>query len=259
MSGAGRVEVIEGVIGVGKSTLARSLLHWSDAVFGVGVRVVMILENIDPTLLQNFLKDQAAMAFGFQMYAACARLETMRQAEALAREGNIVLVDRGLLGDATFARMHRENNNISLEQWQSYCSIIYRAYPQFAEALRNQFPAEQDGANAGGHSRTQRLIANYTRDQDSQTVPIDVVYLRAPPEIAFERMKTRSIQAEVDGYTLPYFKHLGSLHDAMLRAYDSTIEIDFSAPLRTDESTGLLSESDTVQFWHQVQAIAGRK
>jgi deoxyadenosine/deoxycytidine kinase len=254
MSIIGRVEVIEGVIGVGKSTLARSLLHWSNAVFGVGAPVVMILEDINSTLLRNFLKNPAEMAFGFQMYAACARLETMRQAEALAREGNIVLVDRGLLGDATFARMHLENNNISPAQWQSYCSIIYRAYPRFAEAFCNQFPAEQDDASAGGHARTQRLIANYARDRDSQAVPIDVVYLHASPEIAFERMKTRSIQAEVDGYTLPYFEHLGSLHDAILRDYAPTIEIDFSAPLRIDESTGLLSESDTMQFWQQVKA-----
>jgi hypothetical protein len=250
----GRVVVLEGVIGVGKSTLSRSLLHWATPVFGAGARVVVILENIDATLLQNFLNDQASMAFGFQMYAACARLETMRQAEELARQGNIVLVDRGLLGDATFARMHKENNNISQAQWQSYCSIIYRAYPQFAEALRGQFPTERTAAAAGGHARAQRLLANYARPQDGVVVPIDVVYMQAPPNVAFERMKTRSIQAEVDGYTLAYFEHLGSLHDAMLRAYGATIELDFSAPLRVDEATGLLSQEDTVAFWQRISA-----
>jgi deoxyadenosine/deoxycytidine kinase len=255
MSAGGRVVVLEGVIGVGKSTLSRSLLHWAADVFGPEARVVVILENIDPTLLQNFLCDQAAMAFGFQMYAACARLETMREAEMLARQGNIVLVDRGLLGDATFARMHKENNNITQAQWQSYCSIIYRAYPQFAEALRGQFPAERTEAAAGGHARAQRLLANYARPQDSVAVPIDVVYLQAPPAVAFERMKRRSIQAEVDGYTLAYFEHLGSIHDTMLRAYAATIELDFSLPLRFDEPTGLLSKQDTAAFWLCIDSL----
>lgn len=252
MIGDGRVIVLEGLIGIGKSTLSRSLLHWATAVFGAGARVVLILENIDPTLLQNFLDDQLAMAFGFQMYAACARLETMRQAEALARQGNIVLVDRGLLGDATFARMHKENGNISPKQWQAYCSIMYHDYPRFAEALREQFPAESATMAAGGHARAQRLVANYERPDDTKHVQIEVVYLRAPASIAFERMKVRAIQAEVDGYSLGYFEHLGKLHDAMLRAYHKTIELDFSAPLCVDESTGLLSERDTVAFYRRI-------
>ena len=243
--------VLEGLIGIGKSTLSRSVHAWAGLMFGTAARVVVILEDIDPTLLQNFLDDQAAMAFGFQMYAACARLETMRQAEALARQGNIVLVDRGLLGDATFARMHKENNNISVKQWQSYCSIVYRAYPQFADALRGQFPTE-NAVVAGGHSRTQRLLASYDRSEDECEVRIDVVYLRAPPAVAFARMKERSIQAEVDGYKLAYFEHLGALHDEMLRAYDKTIEVDFSAPLRVDKQTGLLTLDDTIAFWRRI-------
>lgn len=250
----GRVVVLEGVIGVGKSTLSRSLLYWAKEVFGGEARVALILENIDPTLLQNFLDDQAAMAFGFQMYAACARLETMRQAESLARQGNIVLVDRGLLGDATFARMHKENGFISQKQWQSYCSIIYRDFPRFAEALRGQFPEESSQAAAGGHARARRMLANYDEADDEREVLVDVVYLRAPPDVAFERMRTRSIEAEVKGYKLPYFEHLGALHDAMLRSYKDLIEIDFSAPLRVNESTGLLYKQDTIQFWQSIRA-----
>lgn len=251
----GRVVVLEGVIGVGKSTLSRSLLHWAKEVFGAEARVVLILESIDPTLLQNFLDDQAAMAFGFQMYAACARLETMRQAETLARQGNIVLVDRGLLGDATFARMHKENGFISQKQWEAYCSVIYRDFPRFAEALRGQFP-EENAQAAGGHARAQRLLANYERPDDGREVQVDVVYLHAPPAVAFERMRTRSIEAEVKGYKLPYFEHLGTLHDAMLRAYKDLIEIDFSAPLRVNESTGLLYKQDTIQFWQSIRSRA---
>ena len=259
MSAGGRVVVLEGNIGVGKSSLSQSLLKWSAAVFGASARVVMILENIDDTMLKKFLENPKQMAFGFQMYAACARIETMREAERLARQGNIVLVDRGLLGDATFAKMHHENGYISDDQWACYASIMHHAYPAFAKHLRHQVVAagaDGDAVLKKTHVREQRLLANYARDEDggdaAVAVPIDVVYLRTLATVAFQRMQKRSIKDEVDGYTLDYFEHLGTLHDQMLRAYPSTIEIDFGANYDCD--SGCFSEHDTVQLWHLISS-----
>jgi deoxyadenosine/deoxycytidine kinase len=250
MTSTGRVVIIEGSIGIGKSTFCNSLLRWSSDVFK-GRQVVMILEDINNKILSEFLKDQNKMAFGFQMYAACARIATLREAESLARQGYIVLVDRGILGDSTFAKMHKQNGNISDSQWDCYVSIIRQAFPKFAVVGGESSEESQ----CEGHERHQRLVYSDSSTEASTSVPIDVIYLRAPAEISFERMKSRSIATEVDGYTLGYFEHLSQLHDAVLSEYPDTIELDFSADFQIDPATNCFGKKETVETWERIDAI----
>jgi len=107
----------EGNIGVGKSTLTRTL---SDLGFG-DLRV----EEVNEKLLSQFYAHPKQYGFTFQLYMLAHRLA---QANHIQRP---VVIDRGILGDSVFASVAHANGIISDTDYEIYLDMIkaHRPHP----------------------------------------------------------------------------------------------------------------------------------
>jgi deoxyadenosine/deoxycytidine kinase len=118
---------IEGVIGAGKTTLARTLGE------ALGMRVLEEPVDSNP-YLTLFYKDPKRWAYAMQIHLMGVRygMQQLAAYEAVSGTSNGVLLDRGLPGDRVFARLHTLENNISALEWETYqrwydimtCSLI---------------------------------------------------------------------------------------------------------------------------------------
>lgn len=119
--GKGKVLVVEGLIGVGKSTLGRSL---KDFLSKRGIDVVWMPEPINYKLLDLYISDKERYAFPFQVIVARERIQMYREASRLIEEGKIVIIDRGLPGDLAFAYMQKDKNFFTEKEFEVYQSLV---------------------------------------------------------------------------------------------------------------------------------------
>lgn len=117
----GGVYTIEGLIGVGKTTLGRSLERYLNEN---GLEAKFFPEYVNKELLSQYIKDMKRYAYAFQMVMLCKRIEIYRQAELFSRTGGISLIDRSIVGDMTFARMQMENGYFTPEEWAVYLNLV---------------------------------------------------------------------------------------------------------------------------------------
>jgi deoxyadenosine/deoxycytidine kinase len=120
---------IEGNIGAGKSTLIRYLkknLHSVDYTPVVYVDEPVeewstIRSADDKTMLELFYADPKRYAFSFQMMAYISRLANL---DTVVKENqhSVIVTERSLLTDYhVFAKMLRESNDITQEEYAIYC------------------------------------------------------------------------------------------------------------------------------------------
>lgn len=108
------INIIEGNIAVGKSTLARRIKK----MFGNRVKIV-IEPSINNKYLQDFYKDPKKYAFILQMYLHRIREAAYKEAIELSKSGKVhVFLDRSIYSDEVFAKVNKVNMND--EQWSSY-------------------------------------------------------------------------------------------------------------------------------------------
>lgn len=248
----GKIVIFDGSAAVGKSTLCYSLLSHSKEVIGTNAKVHVLLERPDAVFLNTYIREQKRYAFDFQVYMARNRIEVMRKAERLARLGHVVLVDRGLPGDLTFALMHRDKGNITAEQWSIYCNLLGDAYPRFlpASIVDPQVIAASHafagGAEAHGH------LSNCEVEFDEESpIATHIVYLKTSPEVAFKRLHDRGNAAEMSGYTLDHFRSLCAKYDHTMSFFTDVVEIDYDVELAVDKD-GLLCVADCLMIWNKV-------
>lgn len=201
----GKVVIVEGLIGSGKSTLVRTLKRRfsMNGLRSLYTRCVVLVEDIVPSLLDLYIGDMSKYAFSFQVIVARNRCEMMRAAVTEARQGAIVFIDRGLPGDIAFALMHRQENNISAEEYEVYKDMISDAHPEFVPF------ALQDRAK----KQNKKMAEN--------AVSIVILYLECQPEVAFARMLKRCNASEVAGYTLEYFERLTKSYNAIVDQFEA--------------------------------------
>ena len=128
MESKGRVIVVEGTIGVGKTTTMQKFEAFAARTnrrkeFG------FVWETVDQQLLDDFLSDQRKNAFDFQLHKLLERIRNLSAALYLAERGATVFVDRGLAGDRAFALCHHEAGNISdaqMEEYDKLCKVVGR-------------------------------------------------------------------------------------------------------------------------------------
>jgi len=247
----GCVMVVEGSISAGKSTLCQSILAHAEQLFGAGVHVDVLLESVDQTFLEAYIADKRRWAFDFQVYMARNRVETMRRAEQLAARGHIVIVDRGLPGDLTFARMHRTQGNFSDVEWSIYASVMRDAYPQFLPVSLFDGAGTDSGASTHATSAMMHMT-NYSSSARAAAHKADVciLYLKTTPECALRRLKQRADEAEVAGYSLDYFRQLCAAYDhtidAFRRSGHTRVAVyDHERDVTLEPASGLLSLDDT--------------
>lgn len=145
---------VEGIIGAGKTTLARILGK------ALGMRVLEEPVDSNP-YLERFYGDPKRWAYAMQIHLLAVRygMQQLAAYEAVSGTHNGVLLDRGLPGDRVFARLHTLEENISDLEWETY--------QRFYDIM------------------TCSLIP-----------PSMLIFLDVEPEIAHERVKERSRNAE---------------------------------------------------------------
>lgn len=189
----GMVIVLEGNVGVGKSTAG---IHLARYLRDLGLPARYIPEHVNPHLLGAFIEDMKRFAFTFQITMLELRRASYHLAEAYAKNGEIVILDRMVHGDLVFGRYQRDLGNITEEQ--------YRAYLQNVKDL--DFPS-----------------------------PSLVIYLRATPEKALERVNRRARDKE-SAYQLSYLRGIHDLYEEMIQAYPhSVLELDYNKDILVDE------------------------
>ena len=193
-------------------------------------RPIVFFKEYDNPMLPLYLKDQQRYAFPFQSVAMKERLNTHREAERLVNEGKCVVIDRGIPGDLAFALMQKDRGFFTEEEWMVYWKYVLE-------------------------------------HRDTKWKPDLVVYLECSPEQAFDRLKTRGNQDEINSYTLEYFQQLMASHEQAFKIYDEVtsqaspiLRIDWSKsePIRNGRSSspdklnisvdGVLPESSLDKF-----------
>lgn len=122
----GAIIVLEGLIGVGKSTLGESLYEY---LTSIGLDVVWFPEEIPEPLLSLYTESMNKYAFPFQVIVARDRKVVLTKAHELSRQGKIVLIDRCLLGDYAFGLMQKEKGFFNDEEFESYMKMISTNFP----------------------------------------------------------------------------------------------------------------------------------
>ena len=117
----GGIYIIEGIIGVGKTTLGTSLENYLN---NVGLQCKFYKEYFNEDLLNQFIGDMKKYSFFFQMMMVVKRIEIYKEAEEFSKLGGIAFIDRSLVGDMVFAEMHHKNGNISDDEWKIYNNFI---------------------------------------------------------------------------------------------------------------------------------------
>ena len=172
---------IEGNIGSGKSTLLERL----NEVCQLDPSICFIQEPVDiwntikdssgETILEKYYDDQHKYAFSFQMMAYITRLSVLRK--ALKGNYKVIFMERSIYTDsAVFAKMLFDDKKIE--------EIEYNIYTKWVYEFITDFP------------------------------PIKFIYVRAEPEISFERVIKRGRQGET--IPLEYLQNCHKYHEEWL-------------------------------------------
>jgi deoxyadenosine/deoxycytidine kinase len=116
----GKIIVIEGIIGAGKSELATAMYKYLKSH---GIDCQKYPEYVNTKLLSQFINNQPKYAYTFQLFMLNKRIETYNLAKEFIKTGGCAILDRSLLGDSTFAYMQHRAGNISDEEWAIYNDI----------------------------------------------------------------------------------------------------------------------------------------
>lgn len=115
---------IEGIIGAGKSTLAKEL----GQVLGENTLVLLEpdeQESKNP-YLADYYKDPARWAFVMQLHLLQARWRLHRLAQEHVGAGRgSAIVDRSAMGDTAFARLQYKMGYLSEREWKTYSSVYH--------------------------------------------------------------------------------------------------------------------------------------
>jgi deoxyadenosine/deoxycytidine kinase len=114
---SGRIFILEGLPGVGKTLFCSSMV-----VHDKNVKV--LAEWVDEKILQKYIVDMKKYASRFQFRIQNETMNRMREAVKLAKAGFTVFVDRGITGNRCFAELQHQNGLIS----QADIDIYRRAY-----------------------------------------------------------------------------------------------------------------------------------
>lgn len=162
----GSIYTLEGIIGVGKTTLGKSLEKFFNEI---GLNCKFYPEYVNIELLNQYIHDMKKYGYTFQMIMLIKRIEIYKEAEMFSQSGGIAIIDRSIIGDKTFAKMQKDNGNISDDEWITYNNLMLK---------------------------------------EIQLTPTACIFLNCTPEKSLERVKTRGYDAEIKGYTLEYMTQL---------------------------------------------------
>ncbi len=109
--------IIEGLIGVGKSTLTNRL--------GEALNFKVIKEPVEENpYLEDFYKNPKRYALEMQFWLMSRRFQMHQEAiESIWSGGKGVIMDRSIYGDAIFARQNLDDGNIDQKGYDNYIKM----------------------------------------------------------------------------------------------------------------------------------------
>lgn len=110
-----QVILIDGVVGVGKTTLGRMLAHELD------VKLYEELSDIDTgALLDKFYADKKRWSFTMQIHFLNKRFHMIKE----IHKNNGGILDRSIFGDRIFASMLNEDHDMTDEEYRTYSTLL---------------------------------------------------------------------------------------------------------------------------------------
>jgi deoxyadenosine/deoxycytidine kinase len=187
---------IEGNIGTGKTTLINILKN----KFSKKNNVIFVEEPLNQWLslkdsdgkniLGKFYEDQERWSYSFQMHAFITRSKDILKQNT---NDNVVIIERSVLTDCNvFANLLHESGKISEMEW--------KLYVEWFDWLTEQF---------------------------SKVIPDKFIYLKAEPEVSYQRMINRT-RDEENNVPIEYLQSVSEKHDDWLldESMENVITID---------------------------------
>jgi deoxyadenosine/deoxycytidine kinase len=197
---------IEGNIGTGKTTLINILKK----KFGKKNNVIFVEEPLNQWLnlkdkdgkniLGKFYENQERWSYSFQMHAFITRSKDILRQNT---DENVIIIERSVLTDCNvFAKLLYNSGKISEMEWQLYNEWFTWLTQHFASVKPDKF-----------------------------------VYLRAEPEVSYQRMLKRT-RDEENNVPLEYLQAVSEKHDEWLLSDDieNVITIDVNADFNDSEN-----------------------
>lgn len=204
-----RIISIDGNIGSGKSSFVSILKDY----FRYNEKICFLEEPIDiwneikdennVTILENYYKDQIKYAFTFQMMAYISRLSLLKK-EINKNKYNIIITERSINTDKNvFAKMLYDEKKIDKMQYEIYL----KWFNNFIESIP----------------------------------PIEVIYIKTTPNVAYERVKKRSREGE-STIEKEYLNKCHEYHELWLNN-DENVKIVF------DGNLNIYKEPKLLEYW----------
>ena len=175
---------IEGNIGTGKTTL----INFLRKKYGGKNTVIFVEEPLQQWLdlkdsdgeniLGKFYGNQERWSYSFQMHAFITRSKAILEQNT---EDNVVIIERSVITDRNvFASLLYESGKISEMEWQLYLEWF-----------------------------------NWLTEHFEKVTPDKFIYLKADPEVSYQRMVKRT-RDEESNVPLEYLKQVAEKHDSWL-------------------------------------------
>jgi len=197
--------LLEGNIGAGKSTLGRAIAE-TNAMGFIEEPVRTWQHDFEENLLDLFYKDQERWAFTFQLAAFVTRAKTWTEVLEMTDHTN-VLLERSIYCDRyVFAKNCYQSGLLSKTEYQLYCRMW--------DWLEERWASKPD----------------------------QIIYLRTPAEVCFERIEARGRFEEKNTIPLEYLQDLECLHDEWLMDNPLVTVVEGTYPIELGlfyEQTGI--------------------
>jgi len=191
MAEPGKIIIIEGVPGCGKTTFCKSYVDSNP-------NAKMMEEWVDEKILSEYIADMPNKATFFQFEAQRQTMNKLREAVKLAKEGQIVLIDRGLIGNRCFAEVQHEAGFINAESMTRYREKIEAAFISM-----------------------------------SKEVTLETWYLQCEVDVALERIRQRNRNGE-SSYSSEYLAKLKKKHDDLLGEGVKVVDVNKTLKVSSD-------------------------
>ena len=212
---------VEGNIGSGKSTLLEKLRqhYTNDPTIGFVQEPVdlwgPVRDTNGVTILEKYYSDQKKYAFSFQMLAFISRLAILRQS-LRSSTYKVIIIERSIYTDAqVFAKMLFDDKKIE--------DIEYTIYMKWFDEFIHDLP------------------------------PIHIVYVRADPDVCFQRVIKRARHGEA--IPLDYLTNCHLYHETWLSNFQNYSTTGKHRQLNLNANYDITSTTNTDIFNEWIQNI----